>query len=100
MGRGTAGGRSGGHGWDVWFTGVAQRVESLRSMIPRGQRNRFRIYKDVAPDFFAAAQRAFASVDSFFRAVGLIGFRAVGFLAGAAAFLGAGLPFCFAQRAF
>lgn len=31
-----------------------------------------RLYKDVAPDFFAAAQRAFASADNFFRAAGFI----------------------------
>ena len=59
-----------------------------------------RLYKDLAPDFFAAAHRAFASKDSFFLADGLIGFRAVAFLAGGAAFLEADLPFCFAHRVF
>src|ERR1039457_3574645 len=56
--------------------------------------------KDLAPDSFAAAHRAFASKDSFFRADGLIGFRALTFLAGGAAFLEADLPFCFAHCAF
>jgi hypothetical protein len=57
-------------------------------------------YRVVAPAFLRAAQRAFASADSFFRAAGLIGFRAVAFLVGAAAVFGADFPFCFAQRAF
>jgi|SRR5271169_4679498 len=58
------------------------------------------LYNDVAPAFFLAAQRAFASADNFFRAAGLIGFRAAAFLAGAAAFVGADLPFRFAHTRF
>jgi hypothetical protein len=60
----------------------------------------FWLYKALAPAFFFSAHLAFISSDKRFFAAGLIGFRAVGFLAGAAAFLGADLPFCFAQRAF
>jgi|ERR1039458_7273271 hypothetical protein len=63
-------------------------------------RNPFRPYRDVAPAFFAAAHRAFASADNFFRAAGLIGFQAGAFFAGVAALFGADLPFCFAHRAF
>ena len=59
----------------------------------------FRFYRVVAPAFFAAAQRAFASADSLFRAAGLIAFRAGAFLAGDAAFFG-DLSFCFAHRSF
>ena len=59
-----------------------------------------RLYKALEPAFFAAAQRAFASKDNFFRAAGLIGFRAGAFLAGDAAFFGADFPFCFAHRSF
>src|SRR5271169_2011471 len=58
------------------------------------------LYNDVAPAFFLAAQRAFASADNFFRAAGLIGFRVAAFLAGAAAFVRADLRFCFAHQAF
>ena len=50
--------------------------------------------------FFLSAHRAFIMADNFFFIAGLIGFRAVDFLAGAEAFLGATLPFCFAHRAF
>ena len=50
--------------------------------------------------FFLSAHRAFIMADNFFFIAGLIGFRAVDFLAGAEAFLGAALPFCFAHRAF
>ena len=56
------------------------------------------LYRVFAPAFFLAAQRAFASADNFFRAAGLIDFRAVTFFAGAV--FGADLPFCFAHRAF
>ena len=62
--------------------------------------NRIWLYKVLAPAFFAAAHRAFASADNFFRAAVLMGFRAGVFLAGAEAFFGADLPFCFAHRAF
>jgi hypothetical protein len=64
------------------------------------QIDQYRLYRAFAPAFLAAAQRAFASADNFFRAAALIGFRAGAFLAGEAAFVGADLPFCFAQRAF
>jgi hypothetical protein len=50
--------------------------------------------------FFLSAHRAFIKADNFFFIAGLIGFREVDFLAGVAAFFGAALPFCFAQRAF
>ena len=59
-----------------------------------------RLYKDVLPDFFAAAQRAFASADNFFRIAGLIALRAVTFFADAEVFFGAATLFCFAHRAF
>ena|ERR1035438_8359829 len=62
--------------------------------------NRIWLYKVLAPAFFAAAHRAFASADNFFRAAVLMGFRAGVFLAGAEAFFGAELPFCFAHHAF
>jgi hypothetical protein len=58
------------------------------------------LYRVFAPAFFAAAQRGFASADSFFRTAGLIGFQAGAFFAGVAAFFGAVLPFCFAHHAF
>ena len=58
------------------------------------------LYKDLAPAFFAAAQRAFARADNFFRAAGLIGFRAATFFDGAAAFFGADLPSRCAHRSF
>src|ERR1019366_3999967 len=57
-----------------------------------------RLYSALAPAFFLSAHRAFIKADSFFFIAGLIGFRAVVFFA--AAFFGAALPFCFAQRAF
>ena len=57
-----------------------------------------RLYKDVLPDFFAAAQRFFMRADNFFFIAGLIGLRAVAFFVGAAAFFGADLPFCCAAH--
>jgi hypothetical protein len=54
----------------------------------------------LAPDFFAAAQRALASADNFFRAAALIGFRAATLFDGAAAFFGADLPSRCARRNF
>jgi hypothetical protein len=50
--------------------------------------------------FFLSAHLAFIIADNFCRMAGLIGFRAVDFLAGAAAFFGADLPPHFAQRCF
>jgi len=49
---------------------------------------------------FVAAHLAFIIADNFFFIAALIGFRAVDFLAGDAAFLGADLPLHFAQRRF
>ena len=57
-------------------------------------------YNLVAPALFLEAHRAFASADNFFRAAGLICLRAGAFFAGAEAFFGADLPFCFAHRNF
>jgi hypothetical protein len=71
-------------------------LPSFAHCLHRGARN----YRALAPAFFLAAQRAFAIADSFFRAAGLVGRRPVAFVAGAAVFLGADLPLCFAQRAF
>ena len=50
--------------------------------------------------FFLCAHLAFINADNFLRMAGLIGFRAVDFLAGAAVFFGADLPPHFAQRCF
>ena len=50
------------------------------------------LYSVLAPFFFALAHRALASADSFFRAAGLIGFRAPAFFAEVAAFFGTDLP--------
>lgn len=56
------------------------------------------LYSVFAPFFFASAHRALASADSFFRAAGLIGFRAPAFFAEVAAFFGTDLPSRCAQR--
>ena len=76
------------------------RPTALRRSAGTWRSNHCWLYNDVAPAFFLAAQRAFASADNFFRAAGLIGFRAAAFLAGAAAFVGADLPFRFAHARF
>ena len=49
------------------------------------------LYSVFAPFFFASAHRARARADSFFRAAGLIGFRALAFFAEVAAFFGTDL---------
>ena len=54
------------------------------------------LYSVLAPFFFASAHRALASADSFFRAAGLIGFRAPAFFAEVAA----ALPSRCAHRSF
>jgi hypothetical protein len=59
-----------------------------------------RLYKDEAPAFFAAAQRALARADSFFFMAGLMGFRATDFLAGAAAFFAGDFPLRCAHLSF
>ena len=56
------------------------------------------LYSVFAPLFFALAHRALASADRFFRAAGLIGFRAPAFFADVAAFFGTDLPSRCAHR--
>lgn len=59
-----------------------------------------RKHSSVYAVFVAFAHLAFISSDNRFFAAALMGLRPVAFLAGAAGFVGADLPFHFAQRCF
>jgi len=83
----------------IHYIGVPPGRTAPRSPSPATNSGSRPPYKVLAPAFFRAAHRAFASADSFFRAAGLIGLRA-GLLDGGTAFFAADLPFRCAHLSF